>query len=135
YAATRILIGRRRRPEALIITGDRASLGSLKALRELKLTVPRDAGVIAMDGTRETAFVDPPLTAVEIPWYDVWYDMLAPGARLLIDLIEQRPPIEQIRICYSTRLIVRESTRPEHRAGAGHVRQQDGAIASKENDG
>ena len=58
---------------------------------------------------RETAFADPPLTAVEIPWYD----MLSLGARLLIDLIEHRPPIEQIGICYSTRLIVRESTRPE----------------------
>jgi len=60
-----------------------------------------------MDGLAETAFADPPLTAVEIPWYD----MLALGARLLVDLIEHRPPIEQIGICYSTRLIVRESTR------------------------
>jgi DNA-binding LacI/PurR family transcriptional regulator len=74
----------------------------------LKLNVPRDVGVLAMDGTRETAFADPPLTAVEIPWYD----MLSMGARLLIDLIENRPPIEQIGICYSTRLIVRESTAP-----------------------
>jgi DNA-binding LacI/PurR family transcriptional regulator len=75
--------------------------------------VPRDVGVLAMDGTRETAFADPPLTAVEIPWYD----MLSLGARLLIDLIEHRPPIEQISICYSTRLIVRESTRPPSAAG------------------
>ena len=108
YAATRQLMERRNRPDALIITGDRASLGSLKALRELKLAVPRDVGVLAMDGTRETAFADPPLTAVEIPWYD----MLALGGSLLIELIEHRPPIEQIGICYSTRLIVRESTRP-----------------------
>jgi hypothetical protein len=35
------------------------------------------------------------------------------GARLLIDLIEHRPPIEQTGIYYSTRLIVRESTRPQ----------------------
>ena len=39
------------------------------------------------------AFANPPLTAVEIPWYD----MLAMGTRLLIDLIEHRPPIERIR--------------------------------------
>jgi DNA-binding LacI/PurR family transcriptional regulator len=56
YAATRKLIEGRKRPDALIITGDRASLGSLKALRELRLAVPRDVGVLAMDGTRETAF-------------------------------------------------------------------------------
>ena len=113
YAGARKLMERADRPEALIITGDRASLGSLKALREMKLMVPRDVGVLAMDGTRETAFADPPLTAVEIPWYD----MLALGARLLIDLIEHRPPIEQIGVCYSTRLIVRDSTRTQSAPG------------------
>ena len=120
YAGTRKLMEGRKRPEALIITGDRASLGSLKALRELKLAVPRDVGVLAMDGTRETAFADPPLTAVEIPWYD----MLALGARLLVDLIEHRPPIEQIGICYSTRLIVRESTRPASGTGGSTAGQR-----------
>jgi LacI family transcriptional regulator len=128
YAATRKLMSLRKRPEALIITGDRASLGSLKALRELKLLVPRDVAVLAMDGTRETAFADPPLTAVEIPWYD----MLAMGARLLIDLIEHRPPIEQIGICYSTHLIVRESTRPEtgaRRRSGTPKKMQRGATA------
>jgi len=120
YAATRELMASENRPEALIITGDRASLGSLKALREMKLNVPRDVGVLAMDGTRETAFADPPLTAVEIPWYE----MLAMGARLLIDLIEQRPPIEQIGICYSTRLIVRDSTKNPAAPGKGRGAQK-----------
>ena len=106
YGATRQLMARKNHPEALIVTGDRASLGCLKSLRELKLAVPRDVGVLTVDGTRETSFADPPLSAVEIPWYD----MLALGARLLIDLIEDRPPIEQIGIRYSSKLIVREST-------------------------
>ena len=120
YAATRELMEQKHRPEAIIITGDRASLGSLKALREMRLNVPRDVGVLAMDGTRETAFADPPLTAVEIPWYE----MLAMGARLLIDLIEQRPPIEQVGICYSTRLIVRDSTRIPSAPGKGRGAQK-----------
>jgi LacI family transcriptional regulator len=134
YAGTRKLMEGRKRPEALIITGDRASLGSLKALRELKLAVPRDVGVLAMDGTRETAFADPPLTAVEIPWYD----MLALGARLLVDLIEHRPPIEQIGICYSTRLIVRESTRQASGTGRKHGRPKKlpaGGVALARKDG
>jgi DNA-binding LacI/PurR family transcriptional regulator len=109
YAGTRALMERKLRPQALVVTGDRASLGSLKALVDLKIKVPVDVGIIAMDGTRETAFANPPLTAVEIPWYD----MLAMGTRLLIDLIEHRPPIEQIGVSYSTRLVVRDSTRPE----------------------
>jgi DNA-binding LacI/PurR family transcriptional regulator len=87
-----------------------------------------------MDGTRETAFADPPLTAVEIPWYD----MLALGARLLVDLIEHRPPIEQIGICYSTRLIVRESTRQASGTGRKHGRPKKlpaGGVALARKDG
>ncbi len=107
YAGTRALMEVGERPEALVVTGDRASLGCLRALMELKIKVPLEMGVVAMDGTRETAFANPPLTAVEVPWYD----MLAMGTRLLIDLIEHRPPIQQIGVCYSTRLVVRQSTR------------------------
>jgi LacI family transcriptional regulator len=109
YAGARELMQRRKPPEALVVTGDRASLGCLKALLDLNLEIPADVGVVAMDGTHETAFANPPLTAVEIPWYD----MLAMGTRLLIDLIEHRPPIEQIGVCYSTRLVVRNSTRAQ----------------------
>jgi DNA-binding LacI/PurR family transcriptional regulator len=112
YEGTRRLMELSPPPEALVVNSDRASLGCLKALRDLKLKVPRDIGVVAIDGTRETAFANPPLTAVEIPWYE----MLALGAKLLVEMIEQRPPIEQIGISYSTRLVVRESTRRKHAA-------------------
>jgi len=98
------------RPDALVVSSDRASLGCMKALADLKFKVPRDIGVLALDGTRETAFAHPPLTAVEIPWYD----MLALGTKLLIEMIEQRPPIEQIGICCSTQLVVRGSTTQKH---------------------
>jgi DNA-binding LacI/PurR family transcriptional regulator len=107
YAGTKGLLEEVSGVDALVITGDRASLGSLKALAELKIAVPKDLGIVAMDGTPETAFANPGLTAVEIPWYD----MLAMGTRLLIDLIEHRPPVEQIGVSYATRLVVRESTR------------------------
>jgi hypothetical protein len=50
--------------------------------------------------------------------------MLAMGARLLIDLIEQRPPIEQIGICYSTGLIVRDSTKNPTAPGKGRGAQK-----------
>ncbi len=99
-------------PDALVVSSDRAALGCLKALHDLNINAPRDIGVVAMDGTRETAFTRPALTAVEIPWYD----MLALGAQLLIEMIERRPPIEQIGVCYSTRLVVRESTRLQEHA-------------------
>jgi hypothetical protein len=66
----------------------------------------RSIGLLALDGTSETAFANPPLTAVEISWYD----MLAMGTRLLIDLIEHSSLVEQIGVRFSTRLVVRKST-------------------------
>lgn len=106
YRATRAMMQTAKPPDALIVTGDRASLGCLKALRDLKKKVPRDVAVVSIDGTSETAFADPPLTAVEFPWYD----MLALGTRLLMDLIRHRPPIVQIGVRLSSQLVVREST-------------------------
>jgi DNA-binding LacI/PurR family transcriptional regulator len=71
----------------------------------LKLKVPRDIGLFALDGTPETAFANPPLTAVEISRYD----MLAMGTRLLIDLIEHRSLAGQIGVRFSTRLVAASS--------------------------
>ncbi len=109
YTGTRRLVQLSPRPEVLIVTGDRASLGCLKAMADLKLKVPKDISVFTIDGTPETAFANPSLTAVEIPWYD----MLAMGTRLLIDLIEHRSLVEQIGVRFSTRLVIRNSTQPK----------------------
>jgi LacI family transcriptional regulator len=83
----------------------------MKALRELRVKVPEDIGLLVLDGTTETAFANPPLTAVEVPWYD----MLALGTTLLIRMIEDQPTIENIGIRFATRLVVRESTRVRKR--------------------
>lgn len=107
YAGTQALLATRPRPEALIVTGDRAIHGCLKALREARVRVPQDLGLVNLDGTQEAAYTHPPLTALEIPWYD----MLSLGTRLLVDIIERRPALEQIGICFQTRLVVRKSTR------------------------
>lgn len=107
YAGTQRLMGGTQRPDALIVPSHRSAVGALKAMRDLKIRVPEDVGLLVLDGTTETAFTNPPLTAIEVPWYD----MLALGTTLLIKMIEDRPAIEKIGIRFSTRLIVRESTR------------------------
>lgn len=107
YTGTQRLLSHLRRPDALIVPSDRSAVGALKALHELRVKVPEDIGLLVLDGTTETAFANPPLTAVEVPWYD----MLALGTTLLIKIIEDQPPIEKIGIRFATRLVVRESTR------------------------
>jgi len=111
YAGTLRLFNNPRRPDALIVPSDRSAVGAMKALRELRVKVPEDIGLLVLDGTTETAFANPPLTAVEVPWYD----MLALGTTLLIRMIEDQPTIENIGIRFATRLVVRESTRVRKR--------------------
>ena len=107
YAATSRLLKRRRRPDALIVPSDRSAIGGLKALQDLGAKVPGDIGMIALDSTTGAVFSDPPLTAVEIPWYE----MLALGTTLLIKIIEDRCPVEQIGVRFASHLVVRDSTR------------------------
>lgn len=107
YAATRRLLSKTRRPDALIVPSDRSAIGALKATRDLKVRVPEDIGLLALDGTSESAFANPALTAIEVPWYD----MLAMGTMLLIKMIEDRPAIENIGIRFAPKLVVRDSTR------------------------
>jgi LacI family transcriptional regulator len=107
YAATCRLLKRRTPPDALIVPSDRCALGAVKAMRDLDVKVPDDIGLIALDSTTGAIFSDPPLTAVEIPWYE----MLALGTTLLIKMIEDRLPVEQIGIRFGSQLVVRNSTR------------------------
>ncbi len=106
YAATTRLLRRKNPTDALIVPSDRAAIGSLKAMRDLGVRVPRDLGLIVLDSTTGAVFSDPPLTAVEIPWYE----MLALGTTLLIRIIEDRSPVEQISIRFGSKLVIRDST-------------------------
>jgi DNA-binding LacI/PurR family transcriptional regulator len=107
YAGTHRLMKQRKQPDALIVPSDRSAIGALKAMRDLHIKIPAHVGLLSLDGTNETVFANPPLTAVEMPWYE----MLALGTTLLIRMVEDRPPIEQIGIRFASRLVVRESTR------------------------
>lgn len=120
YSGTRRLAGRSKPPDAIIVPSDRSALGALKALRDLRLRVPEDIGLLVLDGTIENSFANPPLTAVEQPWYD----MLALGTTLLVKMIEDHLAIEKIGIRFSTRLVVRESTRVRNSSANGLARQR-----------
>jgi DNA-binding LacI/PurR family transcriptional regulator len=107
YTATSRLMKRRKRPDALVVPSDRSAIGALKALRDLGARVPDDIGMVALDSTTGAVFSDPPLTAVEIPWYE----MLALGTSLLVKVIEDRCPVEQIGVRFASQLVLRDSTR------------------------
>jgi DNA-binding LacI/PurR family transcriptional regulator len=69
--ATRALLRGRGRPTALLCGNDLVALGALKAAREAGLRVPDDLAVAGFDDFEFAAAVDPPLTTVRIPGYEM----------------------------------------------------------------
>jgi DNA-binding LacI/PurR family transcriptional regulator len=59
------------RPSALFIANEMMTLGALRAVRELGLSMPADLAVIGFDDTPWARLLDPPLTVVAQPAYDL----------------------------------------------------------------
>lgn len=55
------------RPRAIFASSDLQAVGLLRAAHERGVAVPGDLAVVSFDGTQESAFCWPPLTAVEQP--------------------------------------------------------------------
>ena len=110
YQLTSELMDRLDRPDALFTTTLEMTLGALQAIRDHNLVIPRDIGLVVFDEFEWARLLDPPLTTVEQPVYD----MGAAAADLLIRRIaDGQAAYEPVRILFEARLIVRGSTRPQ----------------------
>ncbi|MEV0701567.1 LacI family DNA-binding transcriptional regulator [Saccharopolyspora sp. NPDC050389] len=70
-------------PDAVLVANSMMAVGVLETCAELGLRPGRDIGVVAFDDTPWATLLDPPLTVVAQPAYD----MGAVGAQLLLDRI------------------------------------------------
>jgi LacI family transcriptional regulator len=108
-----------RRPTAIFASADQMAYGVLRAAEELDLSVPKDFALVGFDDDAPSAHVQPPLTTVRQPSYEMGQE----GIKLLLallaeteradldpdgDLTSKRPVIPQ-RIVLPTALIVRAS--------------------------
>ena len=103
-AAARLIAGSC--PRALICCSDRIAFGALRAAGDLRKHVPKDLAILTIDGTVQTAFTRPALTAIQIPWFD----MFSMAARLLLEMIPDSHAIHQVAVKMACKLVVREST-------------------------
>ena len=90
---------------ALFVANNLMTLGALDAIHECGVAVPEQLSVIGFDDMPLTAYIEPPLTMVAQPTYELGQA----AARLLFDRID-RPgrTVEHVR--FKTKLIVRNST-------------------------
>ncbi|HZT15869.1 MAG TPA: LacI family DNA-binding transcriptional regulator [Gaiellaceae bacterium] len=71
HAAVRKILERRVRPRALICFNDRLALGAYNALAEAGIEVPGDTSVISFDDDPIASWLQPRLTTIAIPHYEL----------------------------------------------------------------
>ncbi|GII81963.1 transcriptional regulator [Sphaerisporangium rufum] len=106
-AAARELLSRPDRPTAIFTANDLQALGVYLAARELGLAIPRDLSVVGFDDLPVVAWVDPPLTTVHQPLYE-----MAAAATELAMSLGRGEEMTQVGLEIATTLTVRESTAP-----------------------
>lgn len=93
------------KPDSLLAADSMLALGVLTALRRRNLKVARDVGLISFDDAAWTTVLDPPLSVVAQPAYQIG----AEAARLLVRRIRDDGHAEPQKLIMSTTLIVRGS--------------------------
>jgi LacI family transcriptional regulator len=96
----------RMEPDAVFVASDVVALGAIGALRQSGRDVPTDVSVVGFDDIPLAAHLDPPLTTVRLPAFELGQAL----GRALFERIAA--PGVPARTLLPTELIVRESTGP-----------------------
>ncbi len=110
-ALTEKLLTQSPRPDAIFATNDPAAMGAMQAIKEAGLKIPEDIAVVGFSNWFFTALLDPPLTSVDQPGFEMGQE----AAKLLIRQIEIKTKdrdaeVEHETKVLKTRLIVRDSS-------------------------
>lgn len=101
-------------PTAIFSANNTMSLGVLQALHERGLNAPRDLSIVGFDDMPWQVAMQPPLTCVAQPTYDIG----ATAARLLLERIAD-PTRPVRRVILETALVVRDSSGPPPARSSG----------------
>ncbi len=65
------LLGQNSRPTAIFAANDAMAIGAIEAARRLDLRVPDDVAIVGFDDISTAQYIEPALTTVTVPSYDV----------------------------------------------------------------
>ncbi len=92
------------RPTAIFCTADILAIGAMRALQAGGVRIPDDVAVIGYNNIDLAALVEPPLTTVSAPAYEMGLTAMTMLHRLLLG-----QPVENRRVVLDARLVVRQS--------------------------
>ena len=105
YKSMKKLLRTKDRPTAVFTISERGAIGALRAVRETGLKVPDDISIVSFDDSPMVRFMDPPLTVVAQPLYEIGEKAL----ELLLRRIENNSIFPPEEIVIKPKLIIRES--------------------------
>ena len=91
-------------PTAVFAVSDTLAIGAMKAFKNTGLRIPEDMAVISFNDTPLAQVVDPPLTSITAPSYDLGKS----AAQTLIKLINKEP-VKKKHLVLSTSITIRHS--------------------------
>jgi LacI family transcriptional regulator len=105
--AMKELMRRRIKPDAIFAGSDKLTIGCLRFLKERKIKVPDDVAVIGFSNTDLTDLIDPPLSVIRQPAFE----MGEASTELLLSLIKSKKPVTKFETrIHTTELFVKKST-------------------------
>lgn len=106
YKSIKTMYSKSSVPTALICANDIIAMGVLKALNELKISVPNDVSVVGFDNVEESSFTNPSLTTIDVPKIELGRVSI----KILLDRINKGHK-KQLKVAIPFSLIERESCR------------------------
>jgi LacI family transcriptional regulator/LacI family repressor for deo operon, udp, cdd, tsx, nupC, and nupG len=91
-------------PDAILTGNNLITLGALETIHKYGLSIPKDIAIIGFDDMNWSNSLNPPLTAVRQPAYEIGKR----AAELLIQRIDD-PTRPSIQMMLNTELIIRKS--------------------------
>ncbi|MGJ3235715.1 LacI family DNA-binding transcriptional regulator [Marivirga sp.] len=109
YKATLALLAEKEIPDGIFCATDINAVGAIEAIKEKGIKIPEDIAVIGFSDWEMASVVDPPLSSVSQPDYE----MGKKAIELIIEEIQltrENKPIKYETLVMETSLIMREST-------------------------
>lgn len=103
--AIKLLLGATPQVTAVICGNDLMAMGAINQIQQNGLTVGKDIAVAGFDDIPSSAYVNPPLTTLHQPIYDIGRQTCA----MLIDIVNGRTPPNQ-HVLLTPTLIIRASS-------------------------
>jgi LacI family transcriptional regulator len=107
YYLTQALLNSGKKVDAIFATSDPKAIVIMRSIQDLGLKIPQDISVMGFDNIEMSALMEPPLSTVSQPLYEIG----ALSAKKLIDLIKGKGPSKPSIDILKTDLIIRKSTR------------------------